>query len=198
MLSIPRDLFVASSMARSRVGQYHFHRGALMSNKPEPSRSSPSGEFRPRARRRRLVVQALGEETLVYDQESHQAHRLSPFAGHLWEACDGRRTIVELRQVRGGSAAEVAQGLRELNAAGLLEGAPPEEPTRRRMLGRLGRAAAVPAVVSILVPTSASAQSCIPNGGFCGTNSARCCSRCCKRSGASANTCVTAGSGACF
>ena len=168
-----------------------------MSNKPEPTRSSLSGDFRPRARCRRLVVQALDEETLVYDLESRRAHRLSPFAGRLWEACDGRRTIAELREVRDGSAAKVAQGLQELNSADLLEEAPPEEPSRRRMLGRLSRAAAVPAVVSILVPSSASAQSCLPNGAFCGTNSANCCSGCCKRSGASAGTCITAGSGAC-
>lgn len=169
-----------------------------MSNKPEPGRSSLCGSFRPRARRRRLVVQRLDEETLVYDQDSHRAHRLSPFAGRLWEACDGRRTIPELSEIRDASASKVAQGLKELSSAGLLEEAPAEGPTRRRILGRLGRAAAAPAVVSILVPARAQAQSCLPNGAFCGTNSARCCSGCCKRSGASANTCVNAGAGACF
>lgn len=169
-----------------------------MLNKPGQTRFSASGEFRPRARRRRLVIQALEGETLIYDQESHRAHCLSPFAGRLWEACDGRRTVADMKKTWDWSTETIAQGLRELNSAGLLDEAPLEEPTRRRMLGRLGRAAAVPAVVSILVPASASAQSCLPNGAFCGTSSASCCSGCCKRSGASANTCVSAGSGACF
>jgi hypothetical protein len=169
-----------------------------MLNKPGQKRLSASGESRPRARRRRLVIQALDGETLIYDQENHQAHCLSPFAGRLWEACDGRRTVADMEKAWDSSTESIAQGLEELKMAGLLDGAPPQEPTRRRILGRLGRAAAVPAVVSILVPASASAQSCLPNGAFCGTNSANCCSGCCKRSGASANTCVSAGPGACF
>lgn len=171
--------------------------GGSILKKAQPKRSSLRGDFRPLARRRRLVVQRLDGETLVYDQENHQAHRLSPFAARLWEASDGRRTVGDMKKAWDWSTDSIARGLHELNAAGLLDEAPPEEPTRRRILARLGRAAAVPAVVSILVPASASAQSCLPNGAFCGTNSARCCSRCCKRSGASANTCVVAGSGAC-
>lgn len=151
-----------------------------MLNKPEPNRSSMSGDFRPRARRRRLVVQALDGETLIYDQESHQAHRLTPFAGRLWEASDGRRTVADMKKAWDWSSASITQGLQELNSAGLLDEAPPAEPTRRRMLGRLGRAAAVPAVVSILVPASASAQSCLINNSVC-SSSADCCSRCCKK-----------------
>ena len=169
-----------------------------MIKKPESKRSGLSGDFCPKARRRRLVVQALDGETLIYDQENHKAHRLSPFAGRLWEACDGHRTVAQMRKVWDWPTASITHGLQELNVAGLLDEGPSEEPTRRRILGRLGRAAAVPTVVSILVPASASAQSCVPNGGFCGNNNASCCSGCCKKSGASSNTCITAGSGACF
>ena len=68
-----------------------------MTRKPESKRSGLSGDFCPKARRRRLVVQALDGETLIYDQENHKAHRLSPFAGRLWEACDGHRTVLEMR-----------------------------------------------------------------------------------------------------
>lgn len=153
-----------------------------MFSKPATKNSSLDGDFRPRARRRRLVVQALDGETLVYDQENHKAHRLSPFAGRLWEACDGRRTIGDMKKAWDWSTASIAQGLHELNSAGLLEEPPPEQPTRRGMLGRLGRSVAVPAVVSILVPQAASAQSCFQNTHPC-TSSSQCCSGCCKREG---------------
>lgn len=158
----------------------------------DPGDSISAGTFRPCARSRRLVVQALDEETLVYDLENHHAHRLSAFAGRLWGACDGHRTVDELCLFGNFRKAEVVHGLRELGLAGLLEVPPGEQPNRRRMLGRLGRGAAVPAVVSILVPAAAAAQSCIANGGACGPTST-CCSGCCKRNGPNPNTCRPVG-----
>ena len=152
--------------------------------------------FRPEARRRRLVTQHLEGETLVYDRDTHQAHCLTPFASRLWEACDGQRTMAELRTAGKWSDAEVVRGIDHLARAGLLKELPPMKPTRRRALARLGRAAAVPVLVSILVPDAAAAATCIPLNGPC-TTSANCCpgrGLCCKDS---SGTCRTVGGGAC-
>ena len=151
-------------------------------------------KFRPEARRRRLVTQHLEGETLVYDRDTHQAHCLTPFASRLWEACDGQRTMAELRTALKWSDAEVVRGIDHLGRAGLLKELPPMKPTRRRALARLARAAAVPVMVSILVPDAASAASCIPDGAPC-TTSAGCCGGCCKVSN---HRCKTVGPGACL
>lgn len=165
---------------------------------PLKRRRATTVEFLPAARRSHLAIEKLDEETVVYDLESNRAHSLNPFASRLWQACDGRTSVGDLKKAAAGSEAQILQGLSELAAADLLKERPWDELTRRRALGRLGRAAALPTVVSILVPTPSGAASCLANGAFCGTSSAVCCSGCCKRTGAGANTCVSSGSGSCF
>ena len=166
---------------------------------PIDRRNKEQGErltrkFRPEARHRGLVIQPLDGETLVYDRDTHQAHCLTPFASRLWEACDGQRTMAELRTAGKWSDAEVVRGIDHLARAGLLKELPPMKPTRRRALARLGRAAAVPVMVSILVPDAASAASCIPDGAPCTTSATCCPGLCCKNSN---GTCRAVGGGAC-
>ena len=47
----------------------------------------------PRARKEGLLEEAVGEELLLYDQDSHTAHCLSPIAACVWRHCDGERDV---------------------------------------------------------------------------------------------------------
>jgi hypothetical protein len=44
----------------------------------------------------RMVFQSLGEEALLYAEESELVCILNPIARFLWERCDGRTTVAEL------------------------------------------------------------------------------------------------------
>jgi peptide-methionine (S)-S-oxide reductase len=81
----------------------------------------------PSARRHRLFVQDVGDEIVVFDQETRKAHRLNPTAALVWRACDGRTAvsdIVKAMQSKLGPAADenlVRVALGRLEAARLLE-----------------------------------------------------------------------------
>ncbi len=47
----------------------------------------------PQARKDRLVIEELPEETLIYDQERHKAHCLNQTAAFVWGRCDGRTSV---------------------------------------------------------------------------------------------------------
>jgi hypothetical protein len=132
----------------------------------------------PKARQDKLLVQAVGDELVVYDQERHHAHCLNPSAALVWRYCDGQTSIAEitmrLRDELNLPSDDqfVWQALDQLERARLLRNAvtPPSTGTnisRREMIGRLLSAGAVlllPVVTSILVPTASEAQSCETSG----------------------------------
>jgi hypothetical protein len=128
---------------------------------------------RPIARTGGLATNAAGDEVLVYDLERHRAHRLNAVAATVWRHCDGSRDVAAIAAVLRGSGGPsmtvevVRYALAELGRARLLR-APVAGTalTRRELVQRVGRAAAValPLVASITVPTAAQAQSvlCLP------------------------------------
>ncbi len=147
----------------------------------------------PKARRDGLVVQALPDETLVYDLKRHRAHCLNRTAALIWQHCDGRTTVAGLASLLNESArlpadeAVVWMGLEGLAKAHLLheKPVPPEEAgryTRREMLRRLGVAGGLalllPAVQSIVAPEVVQAASgvtsaaCFQNPN---ANAGKCC-----------------------
>lgn len=122
----------------------------------------------PQARQDGLLVEKVGEELLIYDQDSHIAHCLSPIAGSVWRHCDGEREVTELIQLAGVSENLVADALHELREKNLLDADPQLEGTvpgisRREAIVRGVRisaaAAAVPLIVSATAPTPAMAES---------------------------------------
>jgi hypothetical protein len=145
--------------------------------------------FRPRARQQGLLVSRIEGETVVYDLETHEAHCLNPLASRVWEQSDGRTTVTAMQAAESVPEPQILLGLQLLADANLLLDPPPKLVSRRRALARLGNAAALAAVASIVVPTPAAAQSCRPNGAGC-NSSAQCCSGCCKRNGNPNNFCV--------
>jgi hypothetical protein len=123
----------------------------------------------PRARQDGLIEEAVGEELLLYDQESHTAHCLSPIAARVWRHCDGEHDLTRLAVLAGASKDLVADALHELREKDLLDVEPeltqstvPGE-SRREAIGRVARygaaAATVPLVVSATAATPAMASS---------------------------------------
>jgi hypothetical protein len=133
--------------------------------------------FMPARCTRPLHVESLNDEILVYDPDGHRAHALSSVAAAVWQHADGRTSISDIAARVADTLkmdvddATVWQALRELDAAALLD-APLDatvagsiDADRRRVLARLGWAASIPFVTSILVPTAAFAQSPIGGNG---------------------------------
>jgi len=124
--------------------------------------------MKPQAREDGLVVQELEDETLVYDLLSHKAHCLNRAARAVWRLCDGTRDEAALarllgKELAGGADEDVVRlALRDLARARLLREPLTARPrvSRRRLIQRLGQAAALPLVVSIVSPTAAQAATC--------------------------------------
>ncbi len=148
----------------------------------------------PQARKDRLVVQELPEETLVYDLERDRAHCLNRAAALVWRHCDGRtttRNLARLLQNEVGLPNDemvVHLALERLAKAHLLEGQTPHLPaaahhTRREVLRRLGVAAGLavllPAVQSIVAPDVAQAASMITSAQ-CQNNPTGMAGKCCS------------------
>jgi hypothetical protein len=115
-----------------------------------------------------LLIEELPEETLVYDVDEHRAHCLNPTAAFLLEQADGTRDEVELARLASEAYGETASveviqvGLERLARSGLVEwhgeSPAPSGPSRREVLRKLATVGlAIPAVMTILSPTAASA-----------------------------------------
>lgn len=123
----------------------------------------------PRARQDGVLEETVGEELLLYDQESHTAHCLSPIAACVWRHCDGERDVAELAGLAGASESLVADALHQLREKDLLDAEPeligntvPSE-SRREAIIRVARyggaAAAGSMIVSATAATPAMAES---------------------------------------
>ena len=51
-----------------------------------------SAQPMPLRRTEQVTVQHVGEETLLYDERTHQAFCLDKITTPIWNACDGTRT----------------------------------------------------------------------------------------------------------
>jgi hypothetical protein len=124
----------------------------------------------PRARKDGLLVEELGEELLLYDQESHTAHCLSPIAACVWRHCDGEYDVTKLAQLAGADENLVADALHELREKDLLDAKPelmqstiPGE-SRREAIGRVARYGAAAAAGSLIVSATAATPAMASSG----------------------------------
>lgn len=129
----------------------------------------------PRALRDGVLTTDLGDELVVYDSKQHNGHCLNKSAAVVWRHLDGQTSMAQmvahLRRELDAPASEdtVWLALEELEKANLIEG-PLELPaegsvSRRSMLGRIGIAAALPAISSVVAPPAhaqVSAVGCSP------------------------------------
>ncbi|MGA9285530.1 MAG: PqqD family protein [Solirubrobacteraceae bacterium] len=145
----------------------------------------------PRARRDGLLEETVGEELLLYDQESHTAHCLSPTAACVWRHCDGERDVSELAELAGASKDLVADALYELREKDLLdvEQAPMQSTipgeSRREVIGRVARYGAAAAAGSLIVSATAATPAMASSGEVvtCKTGSTQNCCVCEKAGG---------------
>jgi hypothetical protein len=131
----------------------------------------------PRARKDGLLEETVGEELLLYDQDSHTAHCLSPIAACVWRHCDGEHDVTELAELAGASESLVADALHELREKDLLAAEPtlvkstiPGE-SRREAIGRVARYGAAAAAGSMIVSATAATPAMAESGekGACET-----------------------------
>lgn len=128
----------------------------------------------PHRRQEDLVVQEIGDETIIYDERRNHAHRLNRTAALVWSHCDGQRTVADLVSVlQRETDALVTEdmvwlALNRLEKEQLLQEAlvRPEDAvrlTRRDVLRKAaiagGVALMVPVVQSVVAPTPAMAMS---------------------------------------
>ena len=165
----------------------------------------PDFAAKPCAKRDKLVVRRFGGDLMVYDRDLDHASCLNGFAADVWERCDGQSSIAEIAQqiaaATGNPVDERAVWLavEQLSRSRLLE-QPVKAPTavfgskkgRQRVRQALGAAAAaLPAVMSIVIPTVAGAQSCLPSVSPCNlANPGACCSLTCVNHGGGNITCL--------
>jgi hypothetical protein len=126
--------------------------------------------MRPDARQERLLIEEVGDELVVYDEQRHRAHRLNRAAALVWRSCDGRKTVADLKEILQSELNPavdetlVWKALDRLGKANLLQEAvrPPAGMTRRQALGKFGQTAAlallVPTITSITAPTPLQAK----------------------------------------
>lgn len=128
----------------------------------------------PQARHERIVVQQMGDETVIYDEQRNQIHRLNQTAALVWRHCDGQQTAAELaRTVQNELGSPMTEemvwlALDRLEKGHLLQ-EKLERPeadghvTRRQMLRKAalvgGAALLLPVVQSMVAPTPAMAMS---------------------------------------
>jgi hypothetical protein len=127
-------------------------------------------ESLPRARKDDLLEETVGEELLLYDQNSHTAHCLSPIAACVWRHCDGEHDATELAELAGASENLVADALHELREKDLLDAKPtltqstiPGE-SRREAIGRVARYGAAAAAGSLIVSATAATPAMASSG----------------------------------
>ena len=118
-------------------------------------------------RRSTTHVETLHGELCIYEWTTKTVHALNPAAARVWEMCDGVTTVDDMiaaaRRNSPGAELIVQHALAQFERAGLLEqgtlaGVAPVV-SRRAMLRRIGVAAAIPVVTSIVAPTPLAAQS---------------------------------------
>lgn len=128
----------------------------------------------PRARQERLIVEALPDEVLIYDEERHRAHCLNEVAAFVWRHCDGTRapkdlaTLLQAELNAPEPESTVDLALHQLRRARLLEPKTFSRSTRaplsRRDLARVvagGAALLVPAVRSLACGGPGAVGSCV-------------------------------------
>lgn len=135
--------------------------------------------IRPIARATGLLVETVGDETVVYDLESKEAHCLKSLAAVVFAHADGRNTaaeIAELAEYRLGrtvSEAEVAEAVAQLEQRALLDTplVVRDGLSRREAVQRFAAAAAAgPLIVSVMAPTALASGSTVAPGGCCGSS----------------------------
>lgn len=153
---------------------------AIIDRAQEGLMNKSSAQQLPKARKEGLLVETLPDEVLVYDLERKKAHCLNQTAALIWEHCDGKRNASEIAHalsyhLNAPIDEEVVwYGLKHLSKTQLLETGivrPSDlaNTTRRDLIRKIGLAASIPLVMSVLAP-QASAVNSGCSDRFCADN----------------------------
>ncbi|MCZ8192739.1 MAG: PqqD family protein [Microcystis sp.] len=137
--------------------------------------------MKPIVRKENLIIQAVGEELIVYDQIRNTSHCLNGTAGKVWRYCNGENTVQDMARLLQKELPRavvqdvdveglVWQALEDLENCHLIEGynsspAITERISRRKamktaaLVGGFALGAFFPAIRSIVAPTPAMAGS---------------------------------------
>lgn len=134
-------------------------------------------QIKPVTRKTDIVVQESGTEILIYDLNKNKAFCLNEPAAAVWQLSNGQKTVTEIAEELAAKFSLrineefVWLALRQFTNERLIEdksgiGDHFAGVSRREMIRRVGLAtsAALPLVSSLIVPTSASAQSSTCSG----------------------------------
>jgi hypothetical protein len=124
---------------------------------------------RPRRRTDGLVVEDVGDETLVFDRDRDVAHCLGPEVAALWRACDGRHDLGGLAGVTRADQEAVAAALDELGEKGLLAGparSGASAYSRRFALKRIGAAGIAASTIPLIVSATIGVPLAHASGGM--------------------------------
>ncbi len=161
-----------------------------------------------------IIIQNIGDETLVYDLKTNKALSLNETVTKVWELLDGQRTADDISEIINIPSDLVLLTIDELQRNNLLQekvetGLATDKVSRRKMMMRFASAAvALPIIIGIAAPTAISAQSCFAattmnTVGFGGACASGLCpavcgsfdSRCCSNTNNYAGTCTDDGGG---
>jgi hypothetical protein len=141
---------------------------------------------RPIARTEGLLIESVGEETVVYDLDTKEAHCLKALAATVFMYADGARTaadIAELSSYRletSVSEADVKDAVKQLESVSLIETplVVRDGMSRRDAIKRFGTiagvATATPLIASVMAPAAYATQSLVETGGCCGHRTTNC------------------------
>jgi hypothetical protein len=117
-----------------------------------------------KARTQDLIVQEMGEETLVFDRRTDVAHCLSPVASLIWSLCNGTTDHPALTAAVAATGVDDAEAvvdaaLLDLADKDLLQDGVSRRVAMKKMAKYGAGALAVPLVVSVMAPAAAMATS---------------------------------------
>ena len=139
-------------------------------------------------RQKKLIARWIGDELVLYEEETSTAHCLNRIAGEMWMACERQGSAVEVAEFLRPKWPDIEEkvvwaSLSQMATGGLLEETTDQESismSRRELIRKLGitTAAVLPIVVtSLLIPPPAAAASACGNmGAACGDFKPPCCS----------------------
>lgn len=125
----------------------------------------------PKARTKNIVTQHLNDEVMIYDLEIHKAYNLNPTSSIIFNACDGRMRVDDLKKRHNYSDDLIYLALDELKKHNLLAAdavydSPFAGMSRREVIRKAAlSAAALPVIAALVAPTAAqSLSTCTPSG----------------------------------
>jgi hypothetical protein len=135
----------------------------------------------PKAKNEHTVVQALGDEILIYNVRTNRAHCLNETAGKVFEACDGETTFEDLKRRFQFTDELIDLALDNLQKEDLLAAdyvSPLAKMSRRKVIRKIGLTTliALPTVFSLVAPTASRAASGLVAACQPCANSAQCAS----------------------